>query len=132
MENPGVFTLTTLQIDQPKTALVDWTRDLDGMSAVTLQASFHYGSGGTNCSAIVVTSLDGGQTQIQIARFDFTAASAIKTANLSGLLSKAVATYSDLNSEGVNDGLLGDRLAVKLITTGTYSGTVLSVRAAVR
>jgi len=79
-----------------------------------------------------VTSLDDGQTQIQIARFDFTTASAIKTANVSGLLSKAVAAYADLAAEGVNDGLLGDRLAVKLITTGTYSGTVLSVRAAVR
>ena len=132
MDNPGVFTLSALQIDAPKTALVDWTEDLDGMSAVTLEASFQYGSGGAGCSAIVVTSLDHGQTQIQIARFDFTTASAIKTANVSGLLSKAVAVYADLAAEGVNDGLLGDRLAVKLITTGTYSGTVLSVRAAVR
>jgi len=94
MDNPGVFTLSALQIDAPKTALVDWTEDLDGMSAVTLEASFQYGSGGASCSAIVVTSLDDGQTQIQIARFDFTTASAIKTANLSGLLSKAVAALA--------------------------------------
>jgi hypothetical protein len=132
MNNPGVYTLTALQIGAPVSALVEATENLGGMNAATLEADFQYGSGGATCSAIVVTSLDGGVRWLHVARFDFTLASVVKTANLSGLSPKGVAANADLASEGVNDGLLGDRLAVKLISTGSYVNTVLSLRAAVR
>src|SRR6185369_18093939 len=110
MDNPDVYALAALQIDTPKDAILTPILSLEGMKAVSLEASFKYGSGGTTCVAIVLTTFDGGTTWRQIARFDFTTASATKVANLSGLLSKAVAVYADLNSDGVNDGLLGDRL----------------------
>ncbi|MES2030848.1 MAG: hypothetical protein V4477_16835 [Pseudomonadota bacterium] len=133
MDNPGVKTLAALQIGAARPlALLSPITDLDGMSAVTLEASFQYGSGGASCSAIVATSLDGGTTWRHIARFDFGTAAAVKTANLSGLLSKAVAAYADLVSEGVNDGLLGTQMAVYVVSTGTYTNTTLSVRASVR
>lgn len=133
MDNPNVYTLAALQIDVAKDAILTPIPSLDGMTAVSLEASFKYGSGGTTCSAIVLTSFDGGTTWRQIARFDFTTASATKVANLSGLLSKAVAAYADLASEGVNDGILGDLLAARVISTGTYAGsTTLSLRASVR
>ena len=133
MDNAGVYVLASLQIVAAKSgALLTPIVDLDGMGAVTLDADFKYGSGGATCSAIVVTSLDGGSTWRQVARFDFGTASAVKTANVSGLASKAVDAYADLASEGVNDGLLGDQLAVLLQSTGIYADTVLSVRAAVR
>jgi len=132
MTNAGVFPLAALQIAGAKTALLTAITDLDGMSAVTLWASFQYGSGGATCSAIVVTSFDGGVSWCQVTRFDFATATAIKTANLNGLQSKAVAAYVDLSAEGVNDGLLGDRLAVLVVSTGTYVNTTLSVRASVR
>jgi len=133
MNNAGIFTLAALQIGAAKPlALLTPIEDLDGMTAVTLEANFQYGSGGATCSAIVVTSFDGGVTWRHVARFDFATAAAVKTANLSGLLSKAVAAYADLASEGVNDGLLGDQLAVYLVSTGTYVNTTLSVRASVR
>lgn len=133
MNNPGVFTLAALSISAAKPlALLTPIEDLDGMTAVTLEANFQYGSGGATCSAIVVTSFDGGTTWRHVARFDFTTAAAVKVANLSGLLSKAVTAYADLASEGVNDGLLGDQLAVYLVSTGTYVNTTLSVRASVR
>lgn len=106
---------------------------LDGMQAVTLSARFTYGSGGTTCAAIVQTSLDQGATWIDIARFDFTTASARKVANLSGLLSKAVTAIAALSVEGVSDGVLGDRLRAIVTSTGTYAGgTSISVRAHAR
>jgi hypothetical protein len=133
MDNPDVYTLAALTIDAPMNGILTAIPSLEGMIAVSLEASFKYGSGGTTCAAIVLTSFDGGTTWRQIARFDFTTASATKVANLSGLLSKAVAAYADLASEGVNDGLLGDRLAARVISTGTYAGsTTLSLRASVR
>lgn len=133
MNNAGVFTLAALPISAARSlSLLTPIPSLEGMTAVSLEANFQYGSGGTTCSAIVATSFDGGTLWRHIARFDFTTATAVKTANLSGLLSKAVAAYNDLAAEGVNDGILGAQLAVYLVSTGTYVNTTLSVRASVR
>lgn len=135
MNNAGTYVLAALQITAPKSAsLLTPIPDLDGMSAVTLEASFAYGgSGGTTASVSVVTSYDGGTTWRTIARFDFATSSAVKTANISGLTPKGVAVYTDLAAEGVSDGLLGAMLAAIVTTTGTYGGsTILTVRASVR
>jgi hypothetical protein len=105
---------------------------LDWMAAVTIYANFIYGSSGTTVAAIIQTSIDQGGNWIDIARFDFTTANASKVLNLSGLLSKAVTPVAALGSEGVFDGVLGDRLRCKVTSTGTYVASTLSVRAAVR
>lgn len=120
--------ITTALSAQAQTAI----EDLDGMTAVTLEAVFGYGSGGTSAAVTIQTSLDGGTTWRDIARFDFTTASATKVANLSGLLSKAVTAYAALGSEGVLDGILGDALRVVVTSVGTYANTTLSIRASVR
>lgn len=132
MDNAGIYTLAAQQVSaaMPQKLLTPII-DLDGMTACSLEANFQYGSGGATCSAIVATTFDGTSWR-EIARFDFLTASAVKVANLNGLLSKAVAPYSDLASEGVNDGLLGNQLAVFVVSTGTYVNTNLSVRASVR
>lgn len=136
MDNAGVQTLCALQIAAAmQQSLLEPSQgpaDLSGMTAVTLDVDFKYGSGGATVSVVVVTSFDGGTNWRQIARFDFTTASAVKQCNLEGLLSKGVTAYQDLASEGVNDGILGDQLAALVTTTGTYSATTLSVRASVR
>lgn len=105
---------------------------LDGMQALTLSVRFSYGSGGSTCAVTVQTSLDQGASWIDIARFDFTTASARKVANLSGLLSKAVTAVAALGAEGVFDGVFGDRLRAVVTSTGTYGGTSVSVRAHAR
>lgn len=134
MENPGLYTLfageiTTALMNEASEAIVD----LDGMNAVSLVAKLGYGSGGTSIAAKVQTSLDGGTTWLDVARFDFTTAGATKVANLSGLTAKSAAAYAALGSEGVNDGLLGDRLRAVITSVGTYAGgTTLDIRAAVR
>ena len=131
--NADVYTLAAFQVGAPQNAILTPIVDLDGMTAVSLEAVFAYGSGGTTFAAIVMTSFDGGQNWRHVARFDFTTASIVKTANLSGLKSNGVAAYADLASEGVADGLLGDRLAAKIISTGTYAGnTTFALRASVR
>lgn len=136
MNNPGIQTLAALQISaaMPQSLLEpsSGTADLSGMTAVTLDFDFKYGAGGATVIAIVATSFDGGTTWRQIARADFSTASRAVNCNLEGLLSKGITSYSDLGAEGVNDGVLGDRLALFLTTTGTYTGTTLGVRASVR
>lgn len=133
MDSPGIYALAALQITSALAAVAQTPiASLSGMTAVTLEANFAYGSSGTTCSATVQTSFDGGTNWRDIARFDFTTASAVKVANLSGLLSKAVSSYAVLGSEGVFDGVLGDQLRAVVTSTGTYVNSTLSVRAAVR
>lgn len=133
MNNPGSFTLAALDLTSALTASAQTAiDDLDGMTGLTLEASLGYGSGGTTCVAAVQTSFDGGTSWRDVARFDFTTASATKHCNLNGLLSKAVTTYAALGSQGVYDGVLGDRLRAVITTTGTYVDTTLAVRAAAR
>lgn len=93
----------------------------EGMTALAIFCNFTYGSGGTTCALVVQTTFDD-VNWIDIARFDFTTASASKVANLSALLSKAVAAVAALSSEGVNDGVLGAKLRARVTSTGTYAG----------
>jgi hypothetical protein len=133
MDNAGVFTLAALGIGGASAQkLLSPTTDLEGMSSVSLEASFQFGSGSGTMTAIVATTMDGGTTWRHIARFDFDTSSAVKQANVQASSAKGITVYADLDAEGVNDGFLGDQLAVLLTSTGSYSNSVLSVRAAVR
>jgi hypothetical protein len=133
MNNPGIFLLAGLQITVPRSlALITPIIGLGGMSSVTLECNFQWGSGGTTCSLICATTLDGGTSWRHCARFDFTTAAAVKYVNLQTETSKAVTAYADLGAEGVNDQLLGDQLAAYIISTGTYVNTTASLRASVR
>lgn len=108
---------------------------LDGMTAITAQFRFAYGSGGTTAKAYLQTSLDQGTTWVDIACEAFTTSSAVQIVNLSGLTPKTTAaTPADgaLADDSALDGVLGDRLRVKITTTGTYVGTTLSVRVSAR
>lgn len=132
MDNPGLKSLAALSITTALTASAQTAiTNLDGMTAVTLEARFGYGSGGTSCSALVQTQMDN-QNWIDIASFDFTTASAVKHCNLEGLLSKAVTAYAALTANTVYDGVLGDRLRCVVTSVGVYANTTLSVRASVR
>jgi hypothetical protein len=107
---------------------------LEGMQAVTLQANFNYGSGGTSIKVDVETTCDQGTTWVPIARFSFTTAAAEKLFNLSGLTAKTSAvTPAALSDDAVIDGIFGTRLRCRITTVGTYAGnTSLSVRAITR
>jgi hypothetical protein len=145
MDNPGIKNLgnrvvTAALTDEVITSgtLADgstgeYVDRLEGMNSATIQAKFDYGSGGTACLVIIETSINQGGDWIEVARFDFATADAVKTVNLSAAAAAAVASVATLGSEGKVDGVLGDRLRAKITSTGTYAGsTQVSVRAAVR
>ena len=142
MDRPGVYSLTQnddasdLAIAAAAMMICDVIGDLDGMVAVTLHARFAYGSGGTKVTVYVQTSLDQGATWIDIACLTFTTAAASRVLNLSGLTPRATAANASdgaLTDDTAVDGVLGDRLRCKVVSTGTYAGsTSLALRAACR
>ncbi len=109
---------------------------LDGMTACTLYLRFQYGSGGSTCKAYCQVSLDQETTWVDIACASFTTASEAVILNFSGLtpkLTQIVPTDGALADDTAIDGVLSDRMRLKIVTTGTYAGqTVLSGRVAVR
>ena len=136
MDNPGIQSLGDFTITTADTQTADAIENLDGMLAASISARFVYGSGGTSAKLYVQTSLDQGTTWIDIACFAFTTANAHKVINLSGLTPKTTEvtpTDGAMSDDSALDGVLGDRLRAKIITTGTYAGsTTLTVRAAAR
>ncbi len=93
---------------------------------LAIEARFTYGSDGTDVTAFVQTSFDGGANWIDIACFNFTTATARKVVSLNAETSvTTVYTPLDgtLTDNTVKDGLIGDRLRVKYTTTGTYAGS---------
>lgn len=117
-------------------ATIEYIDRLEGMLAAAVAFRFAYGSGGTTCKAYLQTSFDQGTTWVDVACAAFATASATKIINLSGLTPKTTAatpTDGSLTDDTCVDGLLGDRLRVKITTVGAYAAnTTLSVRAAVR
>ena len=106
------------------------------MFSLTLQANFVYGSGGTTCKVFLQSSLDAGTTWYDVACFSFTTASARKIMTIksgsTGTLSAYTATDGTLANDTAKDGMLGDRLRVKIISTGTYAGgTTVDLQAVV-
>ncbi|TIO72237.1 hypothetical protein [Mesorhizobium sp.] len=96
-----------------------------------VQANFAYGAGGTSVDAYLQTSLDGGQTWIDIANFHFTTSAAVKVYNLySGTPKTTAVTPTDgaLTANTAVDGVLGALYRCKYVTVGTYTGaTSLSI-----
>lgn len=135
MLNPGTYALADRAITTAVNEAQFPIQDLAGMAAVTIQARFAYGTGGTTAKVYVATSLDNGATWVDIACLAFTTAGGAKVVNLSGLTPKGTPiTPSDgtLADDTIVDGVLGDRLRARIVTTGTYANSLLTVRAAVR
>lgn len=132
MNSPGLYTLFAGAITTAKTAEAQTAISaLDGMAWAALVCELLGASSGSTISAWVQTTYDGGTTWLDIALWTFTTTAAKKWCVLGTETEKAIASYAALAAEGVNNGLLGDRLRVVLTTTGTYTNTTLSIRAAV-
>lgn len=131
MDSPGVFTLGDLAVTTAGTFICDNSTitsvtELEGMFECDVFLHFAYGSGGTSVQVYVQTSLDQGTTWIDLYCFKATTAS----------LTKAVRLKPDGNIVTPTDGaladntlsaaqVLGDRIRMKSVVTGTYGGSSL-------
>ena len=96
-----------------------------GVKSLAIRSNFLYGSGGTTAKVFVQTSLDGGASWIDIACHAFLLAAAEKiTAVKTDIAVAAAVTPTDgsMTDDTILDGVLGDRVRVKFISTGTYAG----------
>lgn len=142
MDNPGLvnlgdYALSAAVANQVITSWADdsgvaqpYVDDLDGMLGATLQINFNYGSGGANCRVMIDTSLDQGQTWIEVWRALFGTASEENIVNVSALTPKTTpVTPAALADDTVQDGVIGPRWRARVTSTGVYAGnTSLSVR----
>lgn len=98
---------------------------LSGIKYLVVQAKFLYGAGGTTVDAYVQTSIDGGVTWVDIMEFAFTTSALRKiSAVVASTAVAAAVTPSDgaLTANTILSGVFGDRLRVKYVTVGTYTG----------
>lgn len=99
---------------------------LAGMDYLGVMAVFLYGAGGTTVKAWIQTSFDGGTLWVDVINFPFATSASKLTAAVStnitaGAAPVAVTDGTAADSAVVN-GVLGDRVRVKYLTTGTYTG----------
>jgi hypothetical protein len=94
------------------------------VEALTLAAAFVRAGGGTTAKAWVQTSLDGGESWMDIASFAFATTTAKRAYNLTAAAVTSIATPVDgsLADNTAVNGFLGGLFRVKLTTEGTYSG----------
>jgi hypothetical protein len=97
---------------------------LAGMKYLVVEAKFVHGSSGTTAKVFIQTSLDGGVTWIDVMCFAFTTSSLSKVSATNAYIALAAGvTPGDgaLADNTIVNGLLGDRVRAKLVTTGTYA-----------
>lgn len=96
-------------------------------TSVALQAKFAYGAGGTAVKAYVQTSLDQGVTWFDIACFAFTTSAATKVSSITTRIAPASQAFAPtdvtLTDNTIIQGVIGDQLRCKYVSTGTYTGT---------
>lgn len=136
MNSPGLYSLGDFTITTAGTQTGEWVTDLEGMLAAAVSLRLSWGSGGTTVRAFVQTSLDGGTTATDIACVLFGTASEHAILNFSALTPKTTqvsSTDGALADDTAVDGVLGDRLRLKVVSTGTYAGsTILTARVTAR
>lgn len=136
MDTLGVFSLGDFTITAAGTQVGDVVTELDGMQAALLQLRLAYGSGGTTIRAYVQCSADQGTTWYDVACVLFGTASEVALLNLSALTPKTTQvtpTDGALADDTSIDGLITDRMRLKVVSTGTYAGsTLLSARLVAR
>lgn len=132
MNAPGKYALTfngsggggDFQLTTAGTFTGDWIVGLDGVTSLSAQLQFAYGSGGGTGKAFLQTSLDGGNTAIDVACITFATSSKVDVFTLAAG-SAAIVTPGDgaLADDTLRDGILGDRVRLKVVTSGSAYAT---------
>lgn len=107
---------------------------MEGASSIDVQLRFAYGSGGASMKAYFQTSLDQGQTWVDLWCFAATTASKTRLRHLASAVNEITPTDGALADDTVAEGIvLGDRFRLKVVSAGTYGGqSLLSARMHVR
>lgn len=136
MEDPGVANLGDFTITTAATQVGDWVENLEGALAMLVSLRLAWGAGGTTIRAYVQGSADQGTTAYDMACVLFGVAAETALLNFSALtpkLAQVTPTDGAMADDTAVDGLISDRVRLKIVSTGTYSGsTVLSARAVLR
>lgn len=125
-----LISMTATDIGTAGTFTTTPVTQISGMSYMAVQAALTMGLGGTSCSVYVQTSLDGGVTWIDIASFAFATTTATKVSAVNtqtALAANITPTDGTLTPNTIVNGLLGDRLRVKYVVVGTYTGATIDV-----
>ena len=129
MDQPGPFPFTynggnAFPLGAAGTYIGDWAENFAGIDALSLQAAFTSGAGGTSATVYFQTSLDQGQTPIDIAAIQFTTTNGLEVCNLSGL-DKVTTPITpgnlSLTPGTCIDGILGDRFRAVVVVVGAYA-----------
>jgi len=94
-------------------------------SVVAIQSVFVRAGGGTTTDVFIQTSLDNGSTWIDIAQFALATTTVTKVSAVRPYIAMAAnvtPTDGALSDNTILDGLIGDRLRVKTVVVGAYSG----------
>ena len=109
------------------------TTPVTGLGAVAyllMQAKFDWGSGGTTAKVYVQTSVDEGDTWIDIACFAFATADEtrlMKVMAVDDLTDNTTPTDGSLTDDTALSGVIGDRIRAKLVVVGTYSNSTIDL-----
>jgi hypothetical protein len=96
-----------------------------GTLGLALESKFVRAAGGTTTKVYVQTTLDGGTTWVDIACHAFATTTASKVSAVKvnvAVTGGTTPTDATLTDDTVLDGFLGDRIRVKYVVAGTYSG----------
>lgn len=100
---------------------------LEGMQALSVWLQLAYGSGGTAVKAYLQTAFDA-STWMDIACVAFATVAKTAVLNFSGLtpkLTQLVPTDGAMADDTALDGILGTRMRLKAVVTGTYAGSTI-------
>ena len=134
----GIFTLGDIGITTAQTYVGDWVAGFDGISSLSVDLQMLYGSGGTSGKIFVQTSLrqatETTDAGVDLISMTFTTASKARLFTVTGDTSVTVTpTDGTLTDDTIQNGVLGDRFRLKIVTLGTYSNqSQVSCRIATR
>lgn len=97
-----------------------------GVLSLIAQAAFVRGAGGTTCDVFLQTSFDNGSTWADIGQWAFLTTTVTKLHGVRpsvALAANVTPTDGSLTDNTILDGALGDRVRVKAVVVGTYTGT---------
>lgn len=141
MDNPGSKFLliggTDFTIGNAGTYVGDWLQEIDGMLSASVQLDFRAGTtppGGADVRVFLQTTIDDGNTPIDLACCLFTAGGrrVFTVAADTTPTAPVNATDGALTDDTVLGGILGNRLRLKVVSTGSWSSTYLGGRVVVR